>query len=179
MGYIVLGLLVFIFDIMTKLAVELNMFDKSIPIIEGVFHLTYVENRGIAFGLFSDARILFIIISILVLIALAALYSRMPNRTNWLRIGTSLIYGGAMGNLLERMAKGYVVDFLDFRIINFPVFNFADIAVCVGAVLLVIHFIICDKKNDDKENTDKKEKDDCHVQTDNIDSEQGAGEQQA
>lgn len=170
MGYIVLGLLVFIFDIMTKLMVELGMKDNSIAIIEGIFHLTYVENRGIAFGLFSNARILFIIISIVVLLILAAVYSRIPNRTNWLRIGTSLIYGGAMGNLLERMAKGYVVDFLDFRIINFPVFNFADIAVCVGAALLVIHFIICDKKQAKAE----KVEDDSHEQTDSVDSEQGA-----
>ena len=170
MGYIVLGLLIFIFDIMTKLVVELNMMDKSIPIIEGIFHLTYVENRGIAFGLFSDARILFIIISIVVLIALSAIYSRIPNRTNWLKIGTSLIYGGAMGNLLERMAKGYVVDFLDFRIINFPVFNFADVAVCVGAVMLIIHFIICDKKQAKAE----KVEDESHEQTDSVDSKQGA-----
>ena len=170
MGYIVLGLLIFIFDIMTKLLVELNIMDKSIPIIDGVFHLTYVENRGIAFGLFSDARILFIVISIVVLIALSAIYSRIPSRTNWLKIGTSLIYGGAMGNLLERMAKGYVVDFLDFRIINFPVFNFADIAVCVGAVMMIIHFIICDKKQAKAE----KLEDESHEQTENPDGKQGA-----
>lgn len=148
MGYIVLGMFVFILDIMTKLAVELNMFDKSIPIIENVFHLTYVENRGIAFGMFGDARYLFIIISFIVLIALVYMYSKTTNRSKYLRVGTALIFGGACGNLLERIAKGFVVDFLDFRV--FPVFNFADVAICIGAVLLIIHFIFFDNKKEEE-----------------------------
>ncbi len=148
MGYIILGIVVLILDIMTKLVAELNLCSvDTVAIWENVFHFTYVENRGIAFGLFSDARLLFIVFSILILIILAVVYTKTPVRTRWMKVGTALIYGGALGNLLERLAKGYVVDFIDFRLINFPVFNIADIAVCVGAVMLVIHFFVSDNEN--------------------------------
>lgn len=146
MGYIVLSIFILIADIMTKLLAELTLQKvDTIPIWENVFHLTYVENRGIAFGMFSNARLFFILVSILVLVILAVLYNRIKFRTRWMKLGTAMIYGGAIGNLMERMAKGYVVDFFDFRLIHFPVFNIADIAVCVGAVLLMVHFFISDK----------------------------------
>ncbi len=146
MGYIVLSIFIFIIDIMTKMVVDLNLKSiDTIPLIQDVFHLTYVENRGIAFGMFSNARTLFILVSFGVLAILSVLYSKTEIRTKWLKFGTAAIYGGALGNLIERLAKGYVVDFLDFRLINFPVFNIADIAVCVGAIMLVIHFFGSEK----------------------------------
>ncbi len=147
MGYIILGIGVLLLDIMTKLVAELQLMKvDTIALWKNVFHLTYVENTGIAFGMFQNARLLFITVSILVLVILAALYTKTTNRTQWLKVGTSLVFGGAIGNLVERLAKGYVVDFLDFRLIHFPVFNVADIAVCVGAVLLMIHFMISEEK---------------------------------
>ncbi len=147
MTYIVWGIVILILDIMTKLVAELQLkLVGTIPLLQDVFHLTYVENRGIAFGLFSGERWLFVVVTVLVLLVLAMLFTKTTNRSRWLRWGMSLVYGGALGNLLERMAKGYVVDFLDFRLIHFPVFNLADIAVCVGAVCLMIHFIFYDEK---------------------------------
>ncbi len=147
MGYIVQGMGVLLLDIMTKLVAELQLREvDTIALWKNVFHLTYVENTGIAFGMFKDARLLFIVISILVLVILSMLYTKTTYRTQWLKVGTSLIFGGAIGNLMERMAKGYVVDFLDFRLIHFPVFNIADIAVCVGAVMLMVHFFISEGK---------------------------------
>lgn len=146
MGYIILSIFIFILDIMTKMVADLNLKQiGTIPLIQDIFHLTYVENKGIAFGMFAEERLLFILVSIGVLVILSVLYTKTQPRTKWLKVGTSFIYGGAIGNLMERMAKGYVVDFFDFRLINFPVFNIADIAICVGAVMLVIHFIISDK----------------------------------
>ncbi len=146
MGYIVLSLFVFILDIMTKLVAELDLQKRgSIPIWQDVFHLTYVENSGIAFGIFQDARWFNVGSSIVVLILLSILFTKTTFRTGWMRNGIALIYGGAMGNLMERLAKGYVVDFFDFRLIHFPVFNIADIAVCVGVVMLMIHFLVADK----------------------------------
>ena len=146
MGYIILSIFIFILDIMTKMVADLNLKQiGTIPLIQDIFHLTYVENKGIAFGMFAEERLLFILVSIGVLVILSVLYTKTQPRTKWLQIGTSFIYGGAIGNLMERMAKGYVVDFFDFRLINFPVLNIADIAICVGAVMLVIHFIISDK----------------------------------
>lgn len=149
MGYIMFGVVVFLLDIMTKLVVEVQL--KSLDTIalwQNVFHLTYVENRGIAFGMFSGQRMAFILVTAAVLALLALIYTKTPQseRTRWIKCGVALVYGGACGNLIERMAKGYVVDFLDFRLIHFPVFNVADIAVCVGAVLLVIHFLISERK---------------------------------
>ena len=143
MGYIVLSIAVLILDIMTKLVVELN-FGKgdSLPLWNNVFHLKYVENQGIAFGLFSGARWIFVIVSVLIMVFIALIYSKTEVRSRWLKIGTAFIYGGAFGNMLERLAKGYVVDFFDFRLINFPVFNVADIAICAGAVMVLIHFLI-------------------------------------
>jgi len=147
MAYIVWGIVILILDIMTKLVAELNLKPiGTIPILQDVFHLTYVENRGIAFGLFSGERWLFVVVTLIVLALLAVMFTKTITRTRWLRWGMALVYGGALGNLMERMAKGYVVDFLDFRLIHFPVFNVADIAVCVGAVCLMIHFILWDEK---------------------------------
>ena len=160
MTYIMIGILVFILDVMTKLVAELNQTQyDTIPLWSNVFHLTYVENRGIAFGMFSDARIVFIAVSIVVLIVLGLLYSKTTYRTKWLRVGTALVYGGALGNLMERVAKGYVVDFLDFRLIHFPVFNVADIAVCIGAAMLVIHFFISESQPVEREQTAESRED--------------------
>lgn len=165
MGYIVLAIAVMSIDILTKLVAELNFGrGDSLPLWENVFHLTYVENQGIAFGMFSGGRWIFIILSILVLIALAYMYTKTACRGKFLKVGTALIYGGALGNMIERLAKGYVIDFFDFRLIGFPVFNIADIAVCVGAVMLLIHFLFFEYKekqtagdvNDEKGNIDGK-----------------------
>ena len=90
---------------------------------------------------------MFIIVSLIVLFLLAFVVfkTEKPVRSLWLKAGSALIFGGAIGNMIERVTKGYVVDFLDFRIIDFPVFNIADIAVCVGAAMLVIHFLYAEQ----------------------------------
>jgi signal peptidase II len=109
-----------------------------------------VENRGIAFGLFSGERVIFIVVTVLVLAILAVLYAKteQTQRTRFMKYAMALIMGGATGNLLERLVKGYVVDFLDFRWIHFPVFNVADIAVCLGAGLLMIHFFLTENEEE-------------------------------
>lgn len=144
MFYFILSALILGADIITKIIAEQKLMSVStIPIINNFFHLTYVENRGMAFGMFNGGRIFFVIITVIVLIALAIfiLKTEKVNRSVWLKAGSACIIGGAVGNLIERVCKGYVVDFLDFRVIDFPVFNVADIAVCVGAAMLVIHFL--------------------------------------
>ncbi len=162
MGYLVLGMAILVLDIMTKLIAELQLkIVGTVPLWKDVFHLTYVENPGIAFGMFSNARLFFILVSVMVLILLAIVYSNTTHRTKWFKIATALIYGGAFGNLLERIAKGYVVDFFDFRLIHFPVFNIADIAVCVGACLMIIHFFVSEKSA--SQESAIKGKDESHV----------------
>lgn len=143
MFYVFLAVAVFAADIITKIAAaECLKKIGTIPIINEIFHLTYVENRGMAFGLFKGGRIGFIIATVLIMAVLIVLFVKTEkcNRTAWLKGGTALVLSGAVGNLAERITKGFVIDFLDFRIINFPVFNIADIAVCIGAAMLIIHF---------------------------------------
>ncbi len=153
MIYYIIVISLIAIDILTKTLAE-NVLKAvgTIPIIKDIFHLTYVENRGIAFGMFSGGRIYFVIISLIILLLLAVVIFKTPkeSRTVWLKAATASIYGGAIGNMIERIFKGYVVDFLDFRIIDFPVFNVADIAVCVGALMLIIHFLITDKAEEEK-----------------------------
>lgn len=144
MFYVVLAAVILAADIIMKIIAETKLsVIGTVPIINEIFHLTYVENRGMAFGLFSGGRIGFVIVTVAVMAALAVLILKTAknNRTVWLKAGSACVLSGAVGNLIERVGKGYVVDFLDFRVIDFPVFNIADIAVCVGAVMLVIHFL--------------------------------------
>ena len=116
---------------------------QSIKVIPGFFHLTLVLNTGTAFGLFRDRTDFFIILSTLV-IALVCFYMRCNrNKDILLTISLGLIVGGAVGNLIDRIAFGYVIDFLDFRI--WPVFNLADSAITVGAVFLAVK-ILLDKR---------------------------------
>lgn len=142
MIYCIIAVIVLILDILTKhwaAAALINI--STMPVINGVLHFTYVENSGVAFGMFRGQRVIFVTMSVIILIALGVYFYKSCSRDVWIKLGTALIFGGSIGNMLERISKGYVVDFLDFRIINFPVFNVADIAVCVGAAALVVHFI--------------------------------------
>jgi signal peptidase II len=107
----------------------------SIPVLEDFFHITYVKNPGAAFGILQHQTGLFIAIAILVVLAVVYYYPRLPAGCRWLRIGLGLQLGGALGNLLDRMRFGYVIDFFDFRI--WPVFNIADMAIVIGVGLLL------------------------------------------
>ncbi len=140
-------------DILTKLWASGTLADIGmIPIIRGVFNLTYVENSGVAFGMMRDKRIIFVTLSVVILVILGIYFYRAKNKNIWLRLGTVLIFSGSIGNMIERVSKGYVVDFLDFCLINFPVFNIADIAVCIGAAALVVHFLFyAEEKKDEAE----------------------------
>mgnify|MGYP000755057788 FL=1 len=155
--YFIIGILVLILDIVTKhWASAALMGTSGIPVIDGFFHLTYVENSGVAFGMLQDKRIIFVTMSLLLLFVLAMYFYKAKKRDVWLKLGTALIFAGSIGNLIERVKNGFVVDFLDFRVINFPVFNIADMAVCIGAAALVIHFLTSDTESKDKLN-EKKE----------------------
>lgn len=156
MIYCIIGILVLALDIFTKYLAVKNLMDiSSVPIINGILHLTYVENSGVAFGMLRDKRIVFVTLSIIILVVLGIYFYKAHSKDAWLKLGTVLIFSGSIGNMIERVSKGFVVDFLDFRLINFPVFNIADIAVCVGAAALVVHFIFF---ADDNKNSIESEK---------------------
>jgi signal peptidase II len=106
----------------------------SVPVIKGIFHLTYVENRGAAFGILQNKTWFFIPATLIILVILLYMLIRVKTNSKLMRVSLALIAGGAVGNLIDRIWLGYVVDFLDFRI--WPVFNIADSSVVVGALIL-------------------------------------------
>ncbi len=114
------------------------------PIIANVFHLTYVENTGAAFSLFSNMQAFLILVTFIFTSVLAYVLLKTPKiKANlWVNFSLALIIGGAIGNLIDRLRLNFVIDFIDFRIINFAIFNFADIFVVCGSFSLLIALII-------------------------------------
>jgi signal peptidase II len=110
------------------------------PIIPNVFHLTYAENTGAAFSLFANMQIILILITLIFIGILIFFLLKIPKTRENILINLSIafIVGGAAGNLIDRIRLDYVVDFLDFRMIKFAIFNFADMFVVCGSLLLVI-----------------------------------------
>lgn len=124
------------------LAVKLLAPVGSVPIWSGVLHLTYVENKGAAFGMLADHRWVFMTVSSIAIIGIA-LYLYSGRSTG--KLFTSalmLIVSGGIGNMIDRLALGYVVDFIDFALIDFAVFNIADSFVCVGAGILILSLVL-------------------------------------
>ena len=127
---------VFVVDQFLKLLVESSMYlQESIPVIEGVLHLTYIENSGGAFGLLAGSQIILMLGSAVALgVVTWMLLSQPPTRI--MILGGGLVLGGAAGNLLDRVASGGVTDYLDLRV--WPIFNLADVAIVCGVALLVL-----------------------------------------
>jgi signal peptidase II len=136
-------LFVVILDRISKLFfINLFSLGESMPVLRNIFHFTLVYNTGIAFGLFQDQGIVFIIISIAAILLFSwFVYSqRAQEEFSQLSVfAFSLIIGGAFGNLIDRLQFGFVIDFIDFRI--WPVFNIADSAITIGALILILKCI--------------------------------------
>ena len=121
----------------------------SIPIIQNMFHLTYVENRGAAFGMLENNQIIFIIVALAA--SIFGLYYLHTKKINVIgKIGIILIISGAIGNAIDRLRLGFVVDYFDFRIIWEYVFNIADVFVVVGTILLCVYIIFYEEKSNKK-----------------------------
>ncbi|MEA3328672.1 MAG: signal peptidase II [Candidatus Omnitrophota bacterium] len=136
----IISVLVLALDQLTKRLISIYFYlGQSQPIIKNIFHLTLVHNKGVAFGLFCQKAALFVFISSIVIILIVVSFPKIKGRCLLLKTGLSLILGGALGNLIDRLVFGYVIDFLDFRI--WPVFNIADSAITIGAGLLVLHLL--------------------------------------
>ncbi|MBQ3119178.1 MAG: signal peptidase II [Clostridia bacterium] len=117
------------------------------PLWNEVFHLTYVENKGAGWGMFSDHTWLLTVATIIVIVAAVSyVVVKRPKDQLFLTAFTFMI-GGAVGNLVDRVRQGFVIDFLDFTLIDFPVFNIADCFITIGAAIFVIYVIFfSDKK---------------------------------
>ena len=116
------------------------------PLIEGWLHLSYVENTGMAFGMLKDARWFFLIFSTLGILALLGLLIVFRKRFSLPAIiAVCLVMGGGIGNQIDRIARGFVVDMIYVKIIDFAVFNVADAFVCIGVALMALCLFTTDK----------------------------------
>ena len=113
---------------------------ESIPLIKGVFHLTYVRNTGAAFGIMPGHRGVFISVVVIVATAIAIYWWRFRPRAIWVIVALSLVLGGALGNMIDRLLAGRVTDFFDPRV--FPVFNMADSAIFIGVAMLMLWILL-------------------------------------
>lgn len=148
-GILILGLVTL--DQWTKILAVSHLKNQTpIVLIKHVFQLQYLENRGAAFGLLQNQRIFFLIISIVILSAIVFIYFRLPAEKIFLplRFCAIFISAGAIGNMIDRIRLGYVIDFLYFKLIDFPIFNVADIYVTVSTILLVILVMFYYKEDD-------------------------------
>lgn len=137
----ILGMLCFLIllgvDQWTKwLAISILKPLGEYPLWKNVFVLQYLENRGAAFGMLQNQQIFLVIITSIILIGLIIFYIKIPNgkKYRYLRVLSIMLAAGAVGNMIDRIFRGYVVDFLYFKLIDFPIFNVADCYVVVAAI---------------------------------------------
>lgn len=142
---------VILIDFLTKaLVVSRFQLGESVKIIEGFFNFTYVRNTGAAFGLLAKAdpsfRIpFFLVVPVVALVVILLIFKKIPDQSRRMASALALVIGGAIGNLLDRVRYGYVVDFLDFHWnfrYHFPAFNVADMAICVGVGILMLDLFL-------------------------------------
>ncbi len=154
--FFVIAIIVLLLDRLAKWAVDSNIrLHESVVVIPGFFQLTHVENTGAAFGLFADSAAQWkvgalVSFSVVALVVVSALLWKNSHSLSTTTIGLSLILGGAMGNLWDRMISGRVVDFLDFYVgsYHWPAFNVADTAIVIGAVLLISEIFFTKSANE-------------------------------
>ena len=144
---IVLGV---ILDQYTKLLAVKHLQEAPIPIWDGVFELHYLENRGAAFGILQNQQTFFLIMGIFMLLIAAVLLIRLPEVKRLLPLKACIvaIAAGAIGNMIDRVRLGYVIDFFYLELIDFPIFNVADIYVTVAAFALVLLILFYYKEDE-------------------------------
>lgn len=150
---------VIVLDLLLKAYAEENLRGQSVTLIKGLLSMTYVENRGAAFGIFQGGIPFFIVLTILIFPAFFYALYRGREGHFFFRLSMALLIGGTAGNFVDRVKLGYVRDMLNFDFIVFPVFNIADSALTVGAVLLCVYFIFIYKEPDMVQK--EPEKDEC------------------
>ena len=125
--------------------------ENDISLISGVLQLRYIENRGMAFGLFEGKIPVFVILCLLFFCLFVYVYARIPRTRYYLPLAVTsvIMVSGALGNFIDRVFRGYVVDFIYFSLIDFPVFNMADIYVVCSGILLVL--LVCFKYRNDED----------------------------
>lgn len=148
---IIIILILVITDQVTKFLISINHENFPITVFQNILKLSYIQNFGIAFGLAKNSRIFFITINFIIIgMILKFLFTQCRNLNSIKKVCLAIIAAGGIGNLVDRVFRGYVVDFIDISaIINYPVFNFADILICMGIICFSIYLIkdIINEKN--------------------------------
>lgn len=129
----------------------------EITVIENVLYFKYTENTGVAFSMFSDNRWILVGVTALMLIIVLAFFLSGKVTDKLEQFALSLMLAGGVGNLIDRISLGYVIDFIDVRIINFAIFNIADMCICIGAFLVVIAVYLSDKREAEEKEEKQKE----------------------
>lgn len=157
----IIFILLVILDQYTKIILTAIKGGNSIPLINNVLEFRYLENHGAAFGILQGQRVFFLIMSIVVFLVIGLILYRIPNEKKYLALNLILtfILAGAIGNTIDRLVLGYVRDFIYFSLIDFPIFNVADIYITCSTILLIIVIIFFYKEDDLKFLSFKSEKD--------------------
>ena len=151
MIYYLIAAAVIVFDRVVKKLVVSNMVPwDTIPVIEDIFHFTYVQNRGAAFSMWQGQWVILIGFPLAAIaVGLILIYLKRNKWDKLMLTSVAMICGGGLGNLIDRIMLGYVVDLFDFRV--FPVFNIADIFICVGCGLMILDVLFFERKNSSNE----------------------------
>ena len=149
--FAIINIIAIALDRYTKLLAESYLKENApFVIIDKVLELLYTENRGAAFGIMQEKQMFFFIITVAVMLAILYIILKLPTDKKYkpLLIALSFVFAGAVGNLIDRITNSYVIDFIYFMPINFPVFNVADIYVTLSAISLIILFFFVYKEED-------------------------------
>lgn len=149
-AFLAFGILIFI-DQFTKYLARTKLADvRTFSVIKNVLQFNYIRNNGAAWGIMSGKQIFFIILTFVLIVGIIYIYFKIPSDKKYrlLKVILVTLSAGAVGNLIDRIKNGYVDDFIDFYLINFPVFNFADICVCLSMIGLVISIFFVYKDKD-------------------------------
>jgi len=133
-----------VIDQIFKFAVVKNIYNSSITVIEGVLNITYVENTGGAYGIGNGSTLMFIIVNAIIITLITKfILSKKNDISTYILISLGLVLSGGIGNLTDRIFRGFVVDYIDFNpLIKYPVFNIADICVVVGCLIIGMNLIV-------------------------------------
>ena len=144
--YFIISLLVIVLDQLVKLWTVANFnLGESVSVIPNLFSLTYLQNTGAAWSIFEGQMIFFTIITIIAVVVVSYLMIRYRKDSKFLEIGLALVLAGALGNFIDRIRLGYVVDMIQTDFINFPIFNVADSSLVIGVVLIFIYILFDEK----------------------------------
>lgn len=170
LSYVLAGIIfaaVLLLDLLTKgliIPSKIPNVGDSMKVIPGFINFIYIQNKGGAWGVLSKNTIFLTIMSVVIIALFLTFYFLRVKRTGekssmWLSVSAGLITGGCLGNMIDRIIFGYVRDFINLEFMDFPVFNFADIALTVGVITMVIYFLFFySKEEKDVKKEDKNEK---------------------